>query len=216
MLPQYLAAAQVKFLHNSAGLYIHIPFCEKKCAYCDFYSAFVSEDMLDKYMQALYREITKWGGILDRPIDTIYIGGGTPSLLGERIVPLIKRIRENFEITDDAEITAEVNPGPVAETFLPNAKRAGVNRISIGAQSGDNAMLKILGRTHTAEDTKRMVSLARSLGFSNISLDLMIGLPQSTVESLGRDIDFIKSLSPEHISAYILKLELDTAFGRKC
>ena len=216
MLPQYLAAAQVKFLHNSAGLYIHIPFCEKKCAYCDFYSAFVSEDMLDKYMQALYREITKWGGILDRPIDTIYIGGGTPSLLGERIVPLIKRIRENFEITDDAEITAEVNPGPVAETFLPNAKRAGVNRISIGAQSGDNAMLKILGRTHTAEDTKRMVSLARSLGFSNISLDLMIGLPQSTVESLGRDIDFIKSLSPEHISAYILKLEPDTAFGRKC
>ena len=216
MPPQYPAAAQVKFLHNSAGLYIHIPFCEKRCAYCDFYSAFLSEEMLDKYMQALHREIIKWGGTLDRPIDTIYIGGGTPSLLGERIVPLMKCIYENFDISEDAEITAEVNPGKSAEVFLKCAKQAGVNRISIGAQSGDNGMLKVLGRTHTAEDTARAVSLARAAGFLNISLDLMIGLPQSTKESLGRDIDFIKKLEPEHISAYILKLESDTAFGKKC
>lgn len=216
MPPQYPAAAQVKFLHNNAGLYIHIPFCEKKCAYCDFYSAFVSEEMLDKYVEALYREITKWGGSFDRPIDTIYVGGGTPSLLGVRILPLMECIRKNFKIADNAEITAEVNPDSHAEVFLPNAKKAGVNRISIGAQSGDNEMLKTLGRTHTAEDTAKTVSFARALGFSNISLDLMLGLPQSNLKTLGRDIDFIRGLSPEHISAYILKVEPNTAFGRKC
>ncbi len=200
---------------NPLGLYLHIPFCEKRCAYCDFYSAFASEEMLDRYLVALKREIIKWGGSVDRPIDTIYIGGGTPSLLGDRIIPLMKCVRDSFLVTGDAEITVEVNPDTATDTFLCAAKSAGVNRISIGAQSGSDEMLQILGRGHSSIDTVNAVKRARKVGFSNISLDLMIGLPNSDINSLKRDIDFIMSLSPSHISAYILKIEPDTAFGKR-
>ena len=193
---------------------MHIPFCEKRCAYCDFYSAFVSEEMLDKYLVALKREIIKWGGSVDRPIDTIYIGGGTPSVLGERIKPLIECVRDNFSVLENSEITVEANPDTATDEFLLAAKEAGVNRISIGAQSGSDEMLKFLGRSHSCNDTVKAVERARRAGFSNISLDLMIGVPDSNLGTLERDIDFILSLSPSHISAYILKVEPDTAFGK--
>ncbi len=215
MLQQFRAVVLVKFLtDNSLGLYLHIPFCAKKCAYCDFYSAFQNEDSLDSFVNKLIEEINIWGGRLNRPISTIYFGGGTPSLLGDRIVSLIDAVRGSFDVKKDAEITLELNPASDSDSMFKAAKKAGVNRLSIGAQSGDNKMLSLLGRTHTAEDTERAVNSARALGFNNISLDLMIGLPSSDLDTLKSDMDFILSLKPEHISAYILKIEENTYFAK--
>ncbi len=195
------------------GLYIHIPFCERKCNYCDFYSAFYNKDMLGVYLSALESEIKKWGGALNRPIDTVYIGGGTPSLLGEHIISLSRVISQSFTVSDDCEFTVEVNPSSSSE-FLSFAKVAGVNRLSIGVQSGCDAMLKTLGRTHTATQASDTVAAARVIGFENISVDLMIALPDSNLQSLQADIDFMLSLSPQHISSYILKIEDNTVFAK--
>lgn len=204
----------MKFLTNSLGLYIHIPFCERKCNYCDFYSAFYNKDTLGVYLDALKGEIKKWGGKTHRPIDTIYIGGGTPSLLGDEILSVINCIKENFTVLEDVEFTVEVNPSSSGD-FLKYAKIAGVNRLSIGVQSGCNETLKILGRTHTAHEAALTVRSARDLKFDNISLDLMIALPNSNLNTVKKDIDFILSLAPEHISSYILKIEQNTVFSKK-
>ncbi len=200
--------------NRSLGLYIHIPFCTRKCNYCDFYSAFYNKDTISVYLSALKCEIQKWGGKLNRPIDTIYIGGGTPSLLGEHIMPLGDIIRQSFKVTDDCEFTVEVNPSS-SDDFLQYAKQAGVNRLSIGVQSGYDNTLKTLGRTHTADDAVKTVSSARNLGFDNISVDLMIALPDSNLQTLKGDIDFMLSLDPQHISAYILKIEQNTVFAKR-
>mgnify|MGYP003302885485 CR=1 FL=1 len=168
--------------------------------------------MLDKYTHSLIKSLNKWGGKLSRPINTLYLGGGTPSLLNHRLIPLLNAVRENFDVKNGAEITLEINPQPDIEAILENAKKAGINRLSIGAQSSDAQTLKILGRTHTPDDTKRAVETAKKLGFSNISLDLMIGLPNSTLETLKNDLDFLVNLEPQHISCYILKIEQNTAF----
>lgn len=217
MQPAFPAAALARFLteKENPGLYLHIPFCSHKCAYCDFYSVFPGEKMLDDYTAALIREIKQWGGNFHRPIDTVYLGGGTPSLLKERLVPLLDAVRENFSVCKDAEITLEMNPDNDTERLLGFARTAGVNRLSIGAQSGNDEMLKTLGRKHTAADTRKAVATARKAGFSNLSLDFMLGLPGSDPESLQHDLDFIASLSPEHISAYLLKIEPKTAFAAR-
>ena len=204
----------MKFLTN-LGLYLHIPFCNGKCAYCDFYSAFTNEELLDSYLTALIREIKQWGGKINRPIDTIYLGGGTPSLLNHRLVPLLKAVYESFTVLDNAEITLELNPADNVLEILQNAKAAGINRISIGAQSGDDEELSLLGRRHTASDTVNAVRVARELGFDNLSLDLMLGLPNSSCETLQKSLDFIVALNPEHISAYILKIEENTRFFKE-
>ena len=203
----------MKFLTN-LGLYLHIPFCNGKCAYCDFYSAFTNKELIDSYTIALIREIKQWGGKINRPIDTIYLGGGTPSLLNGRLVPLLKAVFDNFTVLDDAEITLELNPTDNVFEILQNAKTAGVNRISIGAQSGLDHELLTLGRRHTVKDTEAAVETARKLGFDNISLDLMLGLPDSNCESLQKSLDFLIKLAPEHISAYILKIEENTKFHK--
>lgn len=208
------AVAQVKSLHK-AGLYLHIPFCKKKCAYCDFYSSFVSDALIDEYVVALLKEIEKWGGCFSRPIDTIYFGGGTPSLLGKRITPLLDKVYKTFDVARDAEITVELNPDSEVKDFLSAARDAGVNRLSIGVQSGDDAELALLGRRHTAEQAQTTVQTARDMGFENISLDIMLGLPESTTETLKNSMDFILGLEPEHISAYILKIEPNTRFGKE-
>lgn len=200
---------------TNLGLYFHIPFCEKRCAYCDFYSGIYTDELIDKYIDALQKEIKQWGGKINRPIDTIYFGGGTPSLLNHRLIPLLETVRENFTLTDDAEITMEINPHNNIFEVLQNAKKAGVNRLSIGAQSGIDSELKTLGRTHTTKDTKNAVKIAKELGFENISLDLMIGLPDSNIDSLKQNLNFIVDLSPQHISCYILKIEKNTAFEKK-
>lgn len=201
----------MKFLTN-LGLYIHVPFCKRKCAYCDFYSAVFSDELVDKYVDSLKNCIKIWGGKISRPINTIYLGGGTPSLLNHRIISLLDVVRQNFNLTENAEITLEINPQSDIENVLKNAKKAGVNRISIGVQSGNDTFLKKLGRTHSATDTENAVKIAKKLGFSNISLDLMIGLPDSNLQTLKKDLDFLLNLNPEHISCYILKIEQNTAF----
>lgn len=208
----------MKFLTDKKplGLYLHIPFCQRKCAYCDFYSAFAGKEALDNYTEGLISQIKNWGGRLCRPlVDTVYLGGGTPSLLGERIIPLIWAVKEAFCLAETKEITLEVNPAGDCESRLAAAKKAGVNRLSVGAQSGNNAMLSLLGRTHTSDDTLKTAKAARKLGFDNISLDLMIGLPDSDLNTLKADLDFVLSVKPDHISAYILKTEKNTLFYKK-
>lgn len=197
---------------NFAGLYLHIPFCRKKCAYCDFYSSFATEELIDRYVSALIREIEKRGGPFGRPVDSIYFGGGTPSLLGERVEQVLDAVRRHFTLSEDLEITAEANPTAADIPFLKAAKRSGVNRLSFGVQSGLDEELKTLGRNHTAEEARETFFLAREMGFQNISVDLMLGLPDSTEETLSQSLDFIKALDPEHVSTYLLKVEPHTKF----
>lgn len=202
----------MKSLIKPIGLYLHIPFCRKKCKYCDFYSSFATKELLENYSAALKKAINQWGGKINRPIGTIYLGGGTPSLISEYLSSILKEIRSSFNVLKDAEITLELNPDGNIEKILENAKMAGVNRLSIGAQSGIDDELKLLGRTHSAGDTKKAVEIARSIGFDNISLDIMLSLPNSNCETLKKSLEFILGLNPEHISAYILKIEKNTAF----
>ncbi len=207
-------AAQVSFLTNPIGLYIHIPFCLKKCNYCDFYSVAVNDSLKEIYVDALIKEIKQWGDSLGRPIDTIYFGGGTPSLLAKYLPRIMKEVKASFCLLEGAEITMEMNPSDNCKEILNFALKAGVNRLSIGAQSGDNRELRVLGRRHSLEQTAQTVHLARALGFNNISLDIMLGLPSSNKKSLEKSLEFITGLEPEHISAYILKIEENTVFHK--
>lgn len=191
---------------------MHIPFCRKKCRYCDFYSSFVTEELLDRYTDGLIKSIKQWGGNLNRPIDTIYLGGGTPSLLAHRLIPLLKAVNSAFKVLPQAEITLELNPEGNTEQLLEHAATAGINRLSVGAQSGIDSELAVLGRTHTAKDTVNTVTTARKAGFNNISLDIMLGLPDSSPNTLRQSLDFITELEPQHISAYLLKIEERTVF----
>ena len=208
------AAAPVLSLTKPIGLYIHIPFCLKKCNYCDFYSVAVTEEIKREYKKRLIEEIKQWGAKLGCPIDTIYFGGGTPSLFAEKLPDIMREIENSFTVCDNAEITMEMNPADNSEEILSFALKAGVNRLSIGAQSGDNEELTLLGRRHTAEQTAKTVKHARDLGFNNISLDIMLGLPCSNNETLKKSLEFITDLEPEHISAYILKIEENTVFHK--
>lgn len=170
------------------------------------------ENLIDKYLSALTGDIKAKGGRTDRLFDTVYIGGGTPSLLGEKISDILKAVKDNFNISEGAEITVEVNPD-VSDDFLSAAKNSGVNRISIGIQSSSDQMLKMLGRTHTAIQAKNSIKRIKTAGFENISADLMICLPQSSISSLSEDIDFFLALDIPHISAYMLKVEPKTKLG---
>lgn len=204
----------MRYLPDNIGLYIHIPFCAKKCLYCDFYSAILNEKVYNDYFNALLREIKHWGERVDRPVDTVYFGGGTPSVLGEDIAVLLSEIKKSFHVLGNAEITAECNPG-CDKSFFAAARKGGVNRLSLGVQAGDDGRLKTLGRTHTTLDVRSAVLAARQAGFDNLSCDIMTALPGSTLETLKEDIDFVCSLSPQHISAYILKIEPNTAFYKQ-
>ena len=196
------------------GVYIHIPFCEKKCNYCDFYSVCPEENIRQGYIERLCEEMEKWGALTARPIDTLYIGGGTPSLLTPKELEMIfSAVKKSFILADDAEITCEVNPADNILEFLSTAKRLGVNRISIGVQSADDHELEILGRRHSFSDAVNSVDIARSIGFKNISADLMLGLPDSNILTLQKSIDALLDLNVEHISAYILKIEEGTPFS---
>lgn len=200
---------------NALGLYIHIPFCQRKCNYCDFYSAVPDTDAKGRYIDRLCKEMKKWGGRTARPIDTLYIGGGTPSLLSEvELTAIINTVRESFTLLPDAEITAEINPDDNIAEFLRFAKALGVNRISIGVQSANDNELKVLGRRHSFQQAVLAVETAKKLGFNNISADIMIGLPDSSQTSLQKSIDDILALDTQHISAYILKIEDGTPFAK--
>ena len=199
---------------KSLGIYIHIPFCDGKCPYCDFYSLRGNDRDMDEYVAALKKNIASWGKKLkSREIDTLYFGGGTPSLLGgERLGLIIKAVRESFVLSEAAEITVEVNPRSSNERLFSLLKENGVNRISLGAQSFNENELKALGRRHSARDIEAMVYEAAGSGIENISLDLMINLPLQTRESILYSIEKAVSLPIKHISAYMLKNEKGTAF----
>ena len=192
------------------GIYIHIPFCVKKCNYCDFASYPQKLSLQDEYITALIGEMTQYKGT---KADTVYIGGGTPSVLSEEnTARLLKAVNEIFCLSAHTEFTVEVNPKTIDKEKADLYINMGVNRISIGSQSFCNDELKTLGRIHTAEDTVETYKLLRNAGFKNISLDLMYALPGQTMESLGTSVKRLLSLNPEHISCYGLKIEEGTPF----
>ncbi len=194
------------------GIYVHVPFCASKCPYCDFYSLTAADDTLkEAYVDALCREMQKKAGI---QADTLYFGGGTPTLLGgERIARLIRTARQCFSIPDTAEITLEANPADILyDTFAAFAD-AGGNRLSLGMQSADAHILEILGRRHTPADVVRTVEDARKAGIHNISLDLMLAVPQQTKAHIQKDVAVCAQLGASHVSAYLLKVEEGTPFA---
>ena len=194
------------------ALYIHIPFCRSKCIYCDFASYPNSEDRIEPYLAVLKGELAEWKDRLrEHEVTSIFIGGGTPSILsGYQIEDLLREVRRTVCVHPEAEITMEANPGTVDLRKLQLCRRAGVNRISFGAQSMNDGLLKKLGRIHTAADIRDAVSMAREAGFGNISLDLMYALPEQTAELWRETLDQAIALKPEHISAYSLIVEEGT------
>lgn len=199
---------------NNLEIYIHTPFCVKKCAYCDFLSFPADTNTQVKYVHALLNEIRFYGQQMKGyQVSTVYIGGGTPSWLeAELLVAVMDQIYNNFQVLEDAEISIECNPGTVTASKLQAYKKAGINRLSIGLQSTNNGELKQLGRIHTYEQFLKTYELARNEGFSNINVDIMSGLPHQTAESFGETLQKVVRLKPEHISAYSLIIEKGTPF----
>lgn len=200
---------------NPIGLYLHVPFCQSKCPYCDFYSMRGSDTEMDAYCAVLCRNIAESAEALQRKADTLYIGGGTPSVLGaERIKNLVMGAKQSF-LTEDAEITAECNPHKLPSDFFKELRTVGVNRISLGMQSAVESERRILGRLSTRGEIEAVVRSAQNAGIQNISLDVMLGVPNQTEKSLAETLDFCLSLGVPHISAYILKLEENTVFYKR-
>lgn len=196
-------------------LYIHIPFCKKKCNYCDFLSAPASKPRRQEYLEALKTEIMIWSGAAydDYEVKTVFIGGGTPSILeGEQIQSLLAMVRIYFNVSSSAEITIECNPGTLTRDKLRAYREAGVNRLSLGLQSANDSELKELGRIHTWADFRETYRMARECGFDNINVDLMSALPGQTSKSWADTLRKVAELNPEHISAYSLIIEEGTPF----
>ena len=202
---------------RSLGVYLHVPFCVRKCLYCDFLSAPGDDEMKIEYVEALKREIrgqaSLYGG---HEVRTVFLGGGTPSLLsGEQIGVIMECLREEFSFGGDGdgvEVTMEVNPGTVTRESLSGYRLAGVNRLSMGLQSADDMELKALGRIHTWEDFLCSYEMARKEGFGNINVDLMSALPGQSPEGWAETLEKVIRLKPEHISAYSLIIEEGTPF----
>ncbi len=194
------------------GLYIHFPFCIKKCSYCDFVSF---PDMLsqgERYVSALICEMEEYSG---ETLDTIYFGGGTPTALApELLAQVLSALKQNFSLSLDCEITVEANPGTCSEVGFAILKDAGVNRVSLGVQSMVDAELSLLGRIHSAEDAKNAVKAVKAAGIDNLSLDLMFSIPGETRESLLYTLEEMVGLSPEHLSCYSLMLCEGTALEK--
>lgn len=201
---------------ENIGVYIHIPFCKKKCSYCDFTSYCNKDEYIKQYVETLKKEIKNELQKNEYNIQTIYIGGGTPSYINSKyILELINIIYENSYRKDNIEITIEINPGTVTKQKLEEYKKAGINRLSIGLQETHNDILKQIGRIHTYEDFLNTYNLARSLGFNNINVDLMIGLPNQSIQYIKENLEKIIKISPEHISVYSLIIEENTPLYEK-
>ncbi len=181
------------------AIYLHIPFCKSKCIYCDFNSYANKEGMVDKYFDALMQEIQNESFV--EPIKTIYIGGGTPSYVDEKYIVSILSILPKAE-----EVTIEMNPGTVTKEKLMAYRKAGINRVSMGLQASQNAILKAIGRIHTKEEFEEAFYLCRECGFQNINVDLMHGLPNQTLKDFKESVNYLVKLNPEHISCYSLIL----------
>ncbi len=194
-------------------LYVHIPFCKKKCRYCDFLSFAGEEWTQETYTQALLREIGAWRGKENKKVSSVFVGGGTPSILSvRRMEEIFEALRESFFLAEDAEITIECNPGTLEKEKLEVYKCLGVNRLSLGLQSAKNEELRLLGRIHTWETFLESFQMARKAGFENLNVDLISALPGQTVESWRETLEKTIALSPEHISAYSLIIEEGTPF----
>ncbi len=201
-------------MKKQLGIYLHIPFCVRKCAYCDFLSAPADRQVREAYVRALEEEIRDFADADSYEVRSVFIGGGTPSCLEEgQIFRLMEAVRGRFAVREDAEISIECNPGTLDEGKLQEYKSAGTNRLSIGMQSADDQELALLGRIHTRADLEKSFALARKAGFDNINIDLISGLPGQKPEDFARSLKAVCALSPEHISAYSLIIEEGTPFG---
>lgn len=201
---------------KTVGIYVHVPFCKQKCKYCDFISFQNCENYFDDYFECLKKEITEKANEINSEnkeilIDTIYFGGGTPSIVCEKYIEeVLNKIYEYYNVSENAEITVEVNPGTVDKLKLERYFEIGINRLSIGLQSTDDKLLKMLGRIHTYKEFENTYDLARKIGFKNINVDLMIGLPNQSLENVNDSLEKIAQKNPEHISVYSLIIEENT------
>jgi oxygen-independent coproporphyrinogen-3 oxidase len=193
-----------------SGIYIHIPFCRARCSYCDFATGAYEGALAERYVRSLAREIDAFVHA-DEEVDTIYFGGGTPSLLThEQVARTLEAVRKRFRVREDAEVTMEMNPGTVTRETARAFRAEGVNRASFGAQTFDDRELRRLGRTHTADDTRRTFETLRESGFDNVSFDLIAGLPRQTLDAWARNLSEALALRPEHLSLYLLEVHEGT------
>ena len=199
--------------NRELGVYVHSPFCKRKCEYCDFISYCDKDSLIELYVDALKKEINLQN--IQSYIDTIYIGGGTPSYVESKYIKAIMKEIKKKNIRKDAEITIEVNPGTVTEAKLKDYKECGINRLSIGLQSTKNELLKQIGRIHDYNKFLETYKLARKVGFKNINVDLMIGLPNQKIMDLKESLTEIIRLKPEHVSVYSLIVEEGTPIAQK-
>ena len=196
------------------GIYVHVPFCRSKCQYCDFYSLGGSREkgLIENYLEAVCLHIKEAGALAPGyQVDTVYFGGGTPSCLGaDGLVQILNAVRRRFSVSGNGEITFEANPDSVTEKLLKRLRAEGFNRISLGVQSDDDGLLKKLGRPHSYRQAVQAVELARKVGFHNLSLDLMYGLPGQSLTAWEETLEHVLELAPEHMSCYGLKVEEGT------
>ncbi|NJO89325.1 MAG: radical SAM family heme chaperone HemW [Chloroflexia bacterium] len=197
-----------------AGIYLHIPFCKRICHYCDFYKV-GSLQLKESFIEALLKEIVMRKDTLTAPVETIYLGGGTPSVLSkEELERIFKVVKDNYNVLDDAEITVEVNPDDVSEKYYGDILKVGVNRLSIGVQSFNDTILKFLNRRHNAQVAYDSIEYAKIAGFKNISVDLIYGIPSQTVTDFVADLSEVIRFRVPHLSAYHLGIEEGTYFGK--
>lgn len=203
-----------KMSNQNLQLYLHIPFCVRKCAYCDFLSGPAGAKEIQHYVDAMIQEIKSYRDTYDGyEVSTVFLGGGTPSILTEvQMEGVFSALYDTFQIRDDAEISIEVNPGTVTREKLQTYQKVGINRLSIGLQSANDEELKLLGRIHTMQDFYDTYQMARETGFTNINVDLISAIPGQTPESWKRTLQTVTDLNPEHISAYSLIVEEGTPF----
>lgn len=196
------------------GLYIHIPFCISKCDYCNFYSV-TDQSKISEFIECLLEEMTMYKHCFDR-FDSVYVGGGTPSILKpQQIEQILEKIRKTFSLFEDSEITCEVNPGGLSLNYLNALRDTGINRLNIGVQSFDRNILTFLGRRHSVSDAIDALENSRKAGFENIGLDLIYGIPGQDVKTWMNDLHEALSFKPEHLSCYQLTLESDTPLETK-
>ena len=197
---------------NKAGIYLHIPFCKTKCIYCDFYSVTKKDDSIPHFIKCIIKEIElNKNKILDHQFDTIFFGGGTPSVLTpKQLEKILNALYKNYNITKDAEISLECNPGEINYQKLKDFHSLGLNRLSIGFQSFNDKLLKFLGRLHTSEQSISTFNDARKAGIDNINTDLIYDIPKQLVREWKNDLFLVNALNPEHISAYSLTVEKNT------
>ena len=195
-----------------AGIYIHIPFCKVKCVYCDFYSITKKEKQIPIFTDCIIKEIDSYKHYARKwTFDTIFFGGGTPSILPAKYLEkILKKLHDTFDTSDVTEITLEANPGEATLNHLKDIKSLGVNRLSMGFQSFNNNILKLLGRLHESQDCFKTFNNARKAGFNNINTDMIFNIPDLSVENWKKDLTKLLDLDPEHISAYSLTVEPST------